>query len=241
MLARSAAPARSKETGDGCPAPWLPDIPSGMTSDVRYRLAIFDFDGTLADSLPWLRRAFADLAAELGFRNPDDGELEVLRRSAPREALALLGIPGWRMPLVAARLRRRMAAEPEAIRLFPGVHEALRRLHEADVRLAMVSSNARGNVERVLGAETAARISWWACGSSMFGKAAHFRRVLARSGVRSEEAICVGDEIRDAEAAREVGVAFGAVGWGYHTLEALRARGPAEVFEQVEELARLAG
>ena len=27
----------------------------------RYRLAIFDFDGTLADSLPWFRTSFQDM------------------------------------------------------------------------------------------------------------------------------------------------------------------------------------
>ena len=29
----------------------------------RYRLAIFDYDGTLADSLPWFRSVFQDLIA----------------------------------------------------------------------------------------------------------------------------------------------------------------------------------
>ena len=29
----------------------------------RYRLAIFDYDGTLADSLPWFRTVFQDLIA----------------------------------------------------------------------------------------------------------------------------------------------------------------------------------
>jgi len=48
------------------------------------------------------------------------------------------------------------------------------------------------------------------------------------------------DEIRDARAARSAGIAFGAVGWGYHALEALRAERPAEVFERVADLSRLA-
>jgi phosphoglycolate phosphatase len=65
--------------------------------------------------------------------------------------------------------------------------------------------------------------------------------VLARSGVPAADAICVGDEIRDGQAARAAGVAFGAVSWGYHALAALRGEGPAEVFERVEDLLRLAG
>lgn len=205
-----------------------------------YRLAIFDFDGTLADSLPWLRAAFSELAAEFGFRAPDDGDVEVLRRSPPRDAMALLRVSRWKIPIIAARLRRRMARELEAIRAFDGVDEMLRRLDEAGVTLAVVSSNSRRNAERVLGEVAAARVRHWACGSALLGKAAHFRRVLARSGIPSGEAICIGDEIRDAHAARAAGIAFGAVGWGYHALDALLAERPAEVFERVADLARLA-
>jgi phosphoglycolate phosphatase len=205
-----------------------------------YRLAIFDFDGTLANSLPWLRAAFSDLAGEFGFRAPDDSDLEVLRRSAPRDAMALLRVSRWKIPLIAARLRRQMARELEAIRAFDGVDEVLRRLDEAGMTLAVVSSNSRRNVERVLGDLAAGRVRHWACGSSLFGKAAHFRRVLAQSGIPASDAICIGDEIRDARAARAAGIAFGAVGWGYHALDALLAEQPAEVFERVADLARLA-
>jgi phosphoglycolate phosphatase len=207
---------------------------------MRYRLAIFDFDGTLADSMPWLRAAFGDLAREHGFRNPDAADLERLRRSGPSEALDLLRVPRWKIPWLAMWLRRRMAAELDAIRAFEGVDRVLQRLDEAGVVLAVVSSNSRKNVERVLGPRAVARIAHWACGSSLLGKAAHFRRVLGRSRIPADRAICIGDEIRDARAARAAGIAFGAVGWGYHALDALVAEGPAEVFERVEDLERLA-
>ena len=41
---------------------------------LKYRLAIFDSDGTLADTLPWMRSIFNELAEEHGFRRlaPDD-------------------------------------------------------------------------------------------------------------------------------------------------------------------------
>ena len=78
----------------------------------------------------------------------------------------------------------------------------------------------------------------YACGVSLFGKAAAFRRVLRRAGVRPEDALCVGDELRDLEAAAEAGIPFGAVTWGYPSADALRARTPAVVFERVDEVAR---
>jgi phosphoglycolate phosphatase len=45
--------------------------------------------------------------------------------------------------------------------------------------------------------------------------------------------------LRDLEAARDAGIPFGAVTWGYTTAEALRARAPEVVFERVEEIAEV--
>jgi phosphoglycolate phosphatase len=61
--------------------------------------------------------------------------------------------------------------------------------------------------------------------------------VLRRAGVRVQEAIYVGDELRDGDAARAVGIAFGAVTWGYATPDALRALSPDRLFTSIEEIA----
>lgn len=220
---------------------WQEVRPVGYERWVGYRLVIFDFDGTLADSLPWLRGVLGELAERFRFRPPGPEDLERLRRSSPRETLALLGVGWWKIPFIATATRRRMARDLGAIHTFPGVEDVLRQLDEAGVTLALVTSNSRPNAERVLGPRAAGRISAWACGAGLLGKAAIFRRVVAQSGIPAAEAICVGDEIRDGQAARAAGVAFGAVGWGYQDLEALRAERPAEVFERVDDLLRLAG
>jgi phosphoglycolate phosphatase len=70
----------------------------------------------------------------------------------------------------------------------------------------------------------------------MFGKAGRLRAVLKSSRIRTLEAIYIGDELRDAEAARKAGMAFGAVGWGHNSLEALRAAGADEYFTSPREI-----
>ena len=57
------------------------------------------------------------------------------------------------------------------------------------------------------------------------------------TGVTAAEALCIGDELRDLEAARKVGIAFGAVSWGYTAADALAAQKPAFVFKQVSDIA----
>jgi len=204
---------------------------------MRYRLVIFDFDGTLADSFPWFVRVFNEAADRYRFRRIREGELEELRGLGGREIVRRLGVPAWKLPLIARHMRRLAARDIDTVSLFPGVDPLLRRLSDAGVVLAVVSSNGYGNVSRVLGPENVARIHHFRCGASLFGKAASFRRVLRRSGVAPGEALAVGDEIRDLEAARAVGIPFGAVSWGYTTAGALRAHGPALSFDRVEAIA----
>ena len=204
---------------------------------MKYRLAIFDSDGTLADTLPWMRSIFNELAEEHGFRRVEAHEYEQFRDLHGTALLRELGLPLWKLPRVLGSMRRRMAEHTGEFSLFPGISDALQHLAASGVQLAMVSSNSRANVERVLGAENAQLITHFACGVSLFGKAAKLHQLIRRSAIPRPEAIYIGDEIRDAEAAAEAGIAFGAVRWGQHSEDALRAKNPAEIFTMVQELA----
>jgi phosphoglycolate phosphatase len=202
-----------------------------------YRLVIFDFDGVLADSAAWFARALNEIAPRHGFRRAGEAELEALRGRTNRQVLADLGVARWRLPFIAADLRRRMAAEAGSIHLFEGVEAAIERLAASGTALAIVSSNAEGNVRRILGTETGGRVSFYDCGAGLFGKAARFRRVMRRGGFAPHETLCIGDELRDLEAAHAVGAASGAVVWGYATAESLARGGATLTFRHVEEIA----
>jgi phosphoglycolate phosphatase len=204
---------------------------------LKYRLIIFDSDGTLANTLPWMRSQFNELAEEHGFRKVEPEEYERFRDLHGGALLRELGLPLWKLPRVVTAMRRRMEEHTGVLSTFPGISETLDRLVAGGAQLAVVSSNSRENVERVLGAENAARITHWACGVSMLGKASKLRQVLRQSGVARTEAIYIGDEIRDGEAAAKAGIAFGAVMWGQHGAEALGAQRPAEIFTTVQEMA----
>ena len=201
----------------------------------RYKLAIFDLDGTLSDSLPWFRRVVNSFADKHRFRRIEDGDVEMLRGKSSREIIAYLEVPIWRMPLIAADMRRMKSQTIDSIPLFAGVELMLQELSQRGVILAMVSSDFEANVRRALGGN-AALISQFACGASMFGKAAKFKTVLKRTGIAADDAICIGDEVRDGEAARQAGIDFGAVSWGYARPEALQQLSPVLVFDSVADI-----
>jgi phosphoglycolate phosphatase len=206
---------------------------------VKYKLVIFDFDGTLADSFPWFLGVLNDVADKYGFRRIEDHEVELLRQVETRKLIEYLKIPFWKMPLIARYMRKRMGQDVAAVTLFPGISRMLEALESAGLELAVVTSNSEANVRTVLGAENAGRIKYYACETDLLGKTAKIKKVLRRSNINAQETICIGDELRDADAARAAAAKFGAVVWGYAAPSALSSKTPDEIFHQVGDISRI--
>lgn len=200
------------------------------------RLAIFDFDGTLADSFPFFVSVFNQIADQHGFRRIAAGEAQGLRHHDMRAIMRHVGMPAWKLPLASSSFVKLMRENAARIPLFDGIEEVLQGLDRAGVRLAIVSSNSEQNVRLILGPELSGLFAHVECGMSVFGKAARLRKVLRQAAVAPGHALYVGDQALDAEAARKAGVAFGAVSWGYAPIEALRRAGLDREFDAPREL-----
>jgi phosphoglycolate phosphatase len=204
----------------------------------RYDLVIFDFDGTLADSAAWFRSTINHVAQRYGFRQITDAEINELRGQRSIDIIRYLGVPTWKMPFIARYIRQLVARDAHLIGLFEGVDTLLAWLAERDVAIAIVTSNSEANVRRILGEDNSRRISDYACGASLLGKASKFHAVIKRQGVSADRAVAIGDEARDIEAARKAGLAAGAVSWGYATIDLLRAQQPDYLFASMDDIRR---
>lgn len=211
--------------------------PAGRNGAPAYRLVILDFDGTLADTFPWFTRMLPAVADRYGFRRPAPDEVEALRALDARGVMRRLGVPGWKLPLIARHMHGLAARDAADLAPFAGIPALLARLRAGGIALALVSSNREDVVRRVLGAPSAGLIGTYACGTSVFGKARRFRAVVRGSGLSSSAVLCLGDELRDHAAATQAGLAFGAVTWGYTRAPALAAAGPAHLFSTPEAVA----
>lgn len=207
---------------------------------MKYRLAIFDFDGTLADSFSWFASTMVSMAPEFGFRSLSPVELEELRVLPAREIIRRLDVPMWKMPRIAARMRSLMSRDLHSLSLFPGIEQGLAALADRGVGLSVVSSNSEENIRTVLG-PLSTSIAHYECGVSIFGKASRLRKVLRRFDVPPSGAVYVGDELRDLDAARGAGMKFGAVSWGYTRADALMKASPDLFFESPAEMLEALG
>ena len=211
-------------------------VVAGSTGAAPVRLVIFDFDGTLSDSGDWFLSVVDELARKFRFRTVQPDEVEMLRHRSSREVINFLGIARWKMPLIARYLRKLVGRNAHQIELFPGTPDLLEKLAATGVKIALVTSNSEANARKILGERHARRIDYYACGSSLFGKAPKFRKVLKKMAIPAGAALAIGDETRDIDAAREVGMRAGAVLWGYASEEVLTAHKPDTLFRAPQDI-----
>jgi HAD superfamily hydrolase (TIGR01549 family) len=199
--------------------------------------AVFDWDGTIVDTLPLIYRANVVVLGELGISLSRAWFRE---RYTPdwRASYRELGVPEDRWEAVAARWSEEMqAGRPRAL---PWARGGLRRLARRRVRLGLVTASTRAVVEpnlRRLNLEGVFETAYYA-DDVAHGKPhpEGLRRALADLGVDAPDSIYVGDTTIDLEMATAAGAPFAAVA-GTTSEAAFRAAGVDRVWAGVGQWA----
>ena len=190
-------------------------LPSGTVLSSRYRMVVFDLDGTLANSLPVAETVLAQACRHYRLPVPDGPQREALRAMDTRSMLRALGLRWWQVPGFIAHMRGLMAPLSGQVQLFEGIDGLLGRLQCSGIRLGLVTSNRADNVATILGAARMDRFETLRCGVPLLGKRHVLARLAARSGLPARSIVSVGDEQRDARASQQAGLDFVGVGWGF--------------------------
>jgi phosphoglycolate phosphatase-like HAD superfamily hydrolase len=203
------------------------------------KLLVFDFDGTLADTLSACLAVSNRLAAEFDYRRVDPEELEGLRGLSWQELRQFLGVPLVKVPLILARGRRLILEDGCAVRPFPGLAEVLRDLRERGHRLGVVTSASSENVAAFLGVHGLDLFDFVSASSSLWGKAKRLNDVLRREGLAPRDVLYIGDETRDIEAAKKASIRSVAVTWGFNLRPALERFAPDFIAQEPRDLLRV--
>ncbi|MCZ2340323.1 MAG: HAD-IA family hydrolase [Bacteroidales bacterium] len=207
-----------------------------------YRLVVFDFDGTLADTLSQAVATYNRIAPELGLRPITD--VEAARAMPTRQLMRELGIRFWRLPRLIRTFRAVAAEHAPDVQLHAGIVELLHALRERGARLGILSSNSESNIRAALRANGVEDAFAFVVGyPKLFGKAKALRRILRQEKLLRHELLFIGDELRDIEAGQKVKVATAAVTWGFHAVDLMERanatyvlRHPAELLATLSEL-----
>jgi phosphoglycolate phosphatase len=199
------------------------------------RAVIFDFDGTIADSLKVLVEVAHDITGKIQLVDAD--ELQRLRAMRLKDVAEELQIPKWRWPFLVIQGRRKMANRMKEVQPFPGIADVLSTLQATKYEIFMVTSNSQRNVDRFLATTGMGAYFAQVYGNvGIFGKARVLKKVLRQHNLQPRDAMYVGDEPRDVEAAKKAGIPCVAVTWGYSSGNILNEHTPMVVVHDIKQL-----
>lgn len=207
---------------------------------MKYRILIFDFDGTIADTLGETRRIFNQMAPDFGLRQVEEHELDHLRHLSLKQLLAHLDIPKRRVPALISRGTGMMRGNLSQLKLIDGMPEVILELRRHVQSFGILTSNVTANVDLFLRNHGLREpFDFISSTSKLTGKAKHLRAIRKTFSLRPEEMLYIGDELRDVKASRKAGIPIAAVTWGFNSRESLEAERPDHLFSQPADFLRL--
>lgn len=207
----------------------------------RYRLLVFDWDGTLADSTALIARAIQQTCRDLGLPAPDDRSARHVIGLGHRDAISLVA------PALAAsdigrfteRYRLHYLVGDADIPLFPGVVDMLEELERRGFLLAVATGKTRLGLARALAQHRIAHLFVASrCADETFSKPhpAMLLALMELTGATRNETLMIGDTTHDLDLARNAGVDALAVSYGAHPAAGLAAMAPLATVQSLEEL-----
>ncbi len=209
---------------------------------MTYRTLVFDFDGTIADTLGETRLIFNRIAPDYGIRQVEENELDHLRHLSLKQIIDHLDIPKRRVPSIIARGTGMMRGNITRLKLIEGMGEVLVEMRRHVQRFGILTSNATANVDLFLRTHgLREQFDFISSTSKLTGKSKHLKAIRKTFSLRPEELLYVGDELRDVKASQKAGVPVAAVTWGFNSRESLAAESPDHLFDRPAEFLRLLG
>jgi phosphoglycolate phosphatase len=197
---------------------------------------LFDFDGTIADSIQLGIKIANNLAPQFGYPPFTENDIQHFRSLTWHKIAREMQIPFYKIPkivTIAFKEYKRLISELEPC---AGIVEMLNELALKEIPMALLSSNTVENVHLFLTNHKIDSFLWIEGTSGILNKAKDIKKRLKKHKISINEVIYIGDEIRDIEAAHNCGLKVIAVTWGFHTAEFLASYKPDYLVNEPKEI-----
>lgn len=201
------------------------------------KVIIFDFDGTIADTVDALVNIANRLAIEFNYIQITPEELRMLRNLTSREIIKYAGISIFKIPFLVKKVKSELKDKIHELKPIDGIQEALIELKNQGQRLGIITSNSQDNVTEFLKINNLDNLfEFIYSGVTIFGKTTIINNVLRQKQLKPHEVIYVGDETRDIEASKKANIKVVAVTWGFNCYEVLSKQNPNFLINHPSEL-----
>lgn len=208
----------------------------------RYRLVVFDWEGTLSDTLGLVFHCVAEEARRLNFGEMDE---ELARQSV--ELGLVMAIKKVFPHLVSEQheqllnaVQQSLMSRQNEVYLIPGAKDIVMRLHGAGVGLAIATNKGQQGLQRALhstGLDTYFSVTRSAGQAPSKPHPRMLQEIIMELGLSVQDALMVGDSVTDMEMANSVGMDAVGVNFNHQQPELLLAAGALAVFDDYRLLA----
>jgi phosphoglycolate phosphatase len=207
---------------------------------VKYRLIVFDWDGTIIDSASTIAECIREAARDMQLPVPTHERASHVIGLGLHDSLRLAvpELQAHQYPEFVAAYRRHFLAREDSMALFAGMKELLSRF-SASHSLAIATGKSRRGLDRALAATGVGPLfSASRCADETNPKPhpAMLLELMDELDFSKSQVLMIGDTSHDLEMARAAEVDAVAVTYGAHPEDGLRACKPNGCVGSVEEL-----
>lgn len=184
----------------------------------NYRTVIFDFDGTLANTLELVQEIIIKIGPR--YRLKTEGlQLQELRDLPAEDIMKVIGLRKYLLPFFVAEIKFRMKKSVKNIVLYEGIKECLLSLHKEGYRIEILSSNATNTILNILEIQGLSHVVDKVYASSkLFSKHKILTKIKKKTNLNL---LYIGDEVRDYVACQKANISMIGVSWGFNSEKAL--------------------
>lgn len=208
---------------------------------MKYNALIFDFDGTIVDTLTEASEIYNILAADHGYKKVKPEEIPSLRHYNMKKLAKELGISKLRIPFLLAKGRRLFKSRIDQLSPIEEMVETMKELRKDAVNFGILTSNSTENVELFLERHGIRDLfTFISSTSKLSGKAKHINSISRTFSIDKADMLYIGDEIRDVKASQKAGISVAAVTWGFNSKESLLIENPTYLVDTPKQLLEIA-
>jgi len=184
----------------------------------KIKALIFDFDGTIANTLPFTFEKIIKLSKKYRIKKEKKELIEKISQLTPEELMKEFKISWFKVPFILWEIKQSQKAlfrEIDKIKIFSGIKRLLKELKNKGLRIYIYSSNLKKNIIKFLKKE---KIGDYFenvyVGENLLGKDKDLINILKKEGLKNNEVYYVADEVRDALACQKAKIKMIGVMWG---------------------------
>ena len=205
----------------------------------RFDLVIFDWDGTLFDSVSQIVASLQWAAAQYDIELCAEAAKNIIGLGLPEAMQVLFPQQVSLQPKIQASYSEHYVANSHSQHWFTGVEKLLDKLASQDMLLAVATGKSRVGLDRVLAQTNSAnKFIATRCASETLSKPhpMMLAQLLQHTGVPASREVMVGDTSYDLEMARNIEMPRIGVNYGVHDAQTLKQYQPLAIVDSIEQL-----